>query len=163
MELYKKFKAIACKNHEDDYKITDIMPYPVTEKYDEVAAGDLALKINKSNAIKDNDSNVVIIKDFNDETDQDNYTVEDLYNKYQQYLGLPHEYRNYSDRYSMEIWGLTVPEMFRYMKEKFSEKDAEEIYSTDDKLLSSQLNYTIESTSDPLSQIINELDCFSIY
>ena len=163
MELYKKFKAIACKNHEDDYKITDIMPSPVTEKYDAIAANDLDLKINKSNALQDNDSNVVIINDFNDETDQDNYTVEDLYNKYQQYLGLPHEYRNYSDRYSMEIWGLTVPEMFRYMKEKFSEKDAEEIYSTDDKLLSSQLNYTIESTTDPLSKIVNELDCFSIY
>ena len=163
MELYKKFKAIACKNHEDDFNITDIMPSPVTEKYDAVAAGDLALKINKSNALQDNDSNVVIINDFNDETDQDNYTVEDLYNKYQQYLGLPHEYRNYSDRYSMEIWGLTVPEMFRYMKEKFSEKDAEDIYSTDDKLLSSQLNYTIESTTDPLSKIVNELDCFSIY
>lgn len=163
MELYKKFKANTCKNHEDDFNITDIMPSPVTEKYDVAAANDLALKINKSNALQDNDSNVVIINDFNDETSQDNYTVEDLYDKYQRYLGLPHEYRNYSDRYSMEIWGLTVPEMFRYMKEKFSEKDAEEIYSTDDKLLASQLNYTIESTTDPLSKIVNELDCFSIY
>ena len=92
MELYKKFKATACKNHEDDFNITDILPSPVTEKYDVAAANDLALKINKSNALQDNDSNVVIINDFNAETGQDNYTVEDLYDKYQRYLGLPHEY-----------------------------------------------------------------------
>lgn len=141
-ELYTRVRAQLLKNQ----KITNsksVSNIPVTEvgfnftnQYSDYTHQSMISKIDKANMIMDSDPNIVIINDF--DTDEPDYTEEDLYDMYQKYEMLPQKQKNFSNGYSVSIWGKTVPDMFRYIMGKFTRVDADEMTSDLDKILFGQ-------------------------
>lgn len=77
----------------------------------------LIQNIEKSNRIMESDSNIIIITDFEDDLNP-SYTLEELNQKYSDYLFLPSGYKQISNSYSLSIWHLTVQQMYHRMKAK---------------------------------------------
>ena len=74
-------------------------------------------KIDRSNQLMDNDPQLVIITDFKNDLNPD-YTLNDLNQKYSDYMNLSPDYRRICDGYSLSIWHLTVHQMYNRMKSK---------------------------------------------
>lgn len=114
-------------------------------------------KVNKANSIMANDDNIVIINNIHDAYDPD-YTKEDLYDLYQKYEMLPQNQKDFSNSYSLSIWGRTVPDMYRYVLSKFTRIDADEMVSDSDKILFSQNNIIQSISDDVLKQELAKID-----
>jgi hypothetical protein len=172
-ELYNRTKAMLVKHTdlpEDPVEIGAV----VSESFrsDDNRVNDLSdqvmyNKIQTSQLLQSQDSNVVIINDFMGE--QPDYTMDDLYDTYNKFLNLPSNYQGYSNDYSMSLWGRAVPQMFTYMKNKIESYEDEEnnlIIKTnrikDDRLVQYKKEI-IEAAdnNDFLKYAVHKMDCLS--
>lgn len=120
IELYNSIKANIIKNeppkdepiymNEDFHIIHD-------DKFNDVEYEVRLSNIQDSLFIQKQDHNIVIINDFISDIEPD-YDMEQLLNLYDKYTRSNTNYKIYSNEYSMQIWGKTVPEMFTYMRSK---------------------------------------------
>ena len=164
-ELYLKLRAQLLKNHklEDPVEIKSVPeagsvnPVTIDNNFTDTKEN-RALKIQKSNSITDKDHNVVIINDFVDDN-YDNYTIEQLIDKYNKYLMLPQNQKELSDNYSFRLWGKSVPEMFKYMKAKINRFKVDSLTRTlDDRTMNIQIAAMKGFDSDKLALEIGKLD-----
>lgn len=120
IELYNSIKANIIKNeppkdepiymNEDFHIIHD-------DRFNDVEYEVRLNNIQDSLFIQKQDHNIVIINDFISDTEPD-YDMEQLLILYDRYTRSNNNYKIYSNEYSLQIWGKTVPEMFNYMKSK---------------------------------------------
>lgn len=120
IELYNSIKSNIIKNQppkeEPIYMNEDFHILKQNERSD-IDQEILINNIQDSLFIQRQDDNIVIINDFISDDDPD-YDMEYLINRYKKYTLSNNNYKIYSNEYSLQIWGKTVPEMFNYMKSK---------------------------------------------
>ena len=119
IELFNNLKANIVRNTKienteylgENFHIID------DPNYSDLSMEVLFYKIQTSNFLQKNDSNIIIINDFLSDNEPD-YTLEDLNNKYNEYIKLSCNYKGISNDYSLDLWGKTVSEMYTYIKQK---------------------------------------------
>ena len=117
---------------------------------------DRANRIDKANTIMDKDQFIVIINDFiDDETPE--YDMDTLDDTYKIYLNLSDKQKKLSSDYSMNIWGLSVNDMYKKMSAKLSKKDTESLMTTDDKIINS-VSDQLSPTSDFVQYELARID-----
>lgn len=171
IELYNKYKATLISN-------ISTTPQAVTEttnilesiklddkEEDKLSKESLYYKMLLSKVLSNNDPNIIIISDFPD--DQPLYDLNSLQELLNKYYILPQSHKDFSDNYSIMIWGATVPFMYRIIKSKIEDlneknkKEKELKISVIDKSLSTYENTIIESVrnNDPIDICYRKLDC----
>ena len=111
------------------------------------------------------DPNIIIIDPFKDDNVPD-YGLPELEDKYSKYMSLGVNFRRMSDNMSMNIWGVTVYNMYNDMKRKLLIRISDIQKLTD--LPTSKVDYYIKdalkeiaSTSDPVQLLTRKLDCLT--
>lgn len=170
IELYNKYKATLISN-------MSATPQAVTETTNILESlkldkdqGDLTkeslyYKMLLSKVLSNSDEHIIIISDFPD--DQPLYDLNGLQELINRYYVLPQSFKDYSDNYSIMIWGATVPFMYRIIKSKLdalNEKDKQEKdlkVSVIDKSLSTYESTILETirNNDPIEICYRKLDC----
>ena len=120
IELYNSIKANIIKNEPPKDE-----PVYMNENFRVIhdpGLNDIDKEIMISNIqdslfIQKRDPNIVIINDFISDEVPD-YEMDDLLQAYDRYTRSSNNYKVYSNEYSLQIWGKTVPEMFTYMRSK---------------------------------------------
>ena len=182
IELYNKIKGDIIKNtssldpnanEEEKRYMNEKFTYS-NDKYaydsNELSDDILLYKIQTSEFIQKNDKNVVIISDAED---FEWCTLDYIEDQIGRYLALNPSYKDISNGYSLEIWGMTVPEMYNYMKGKLSKEEATDEFpakesvdvSIADKLLmyyENKINADILN-KDFVGYCCDKLDCKSNY
>ena len=120
IELYNSIKANIIKNEPPKDE-----PVYMNENFrvihdpglDDIDKEIMISNIQDSLFIQKRDPNIVIINDFISDEVPD-YEMDDLLQAYDRYTRSSNNYKVYSNEYSLQIWGKTVPEMFTYMRSK---------------------------------------------
>lgn len=170
VELYNRLKSVLLKNEdlpEDPLKIKHTVTnetFSVDDDISDLSKEILFNKIQTSMFLQKNDQNIIIIDDFLSDSDPD-YTKQDLYEKYNKYNSLPISYKGFSNDYSIELWGRTIPEMFNYMKSKLERNKIHVPTIKRNRVDSSLRQYESEMFEDAknnfLEFCIKKIDCFS--
>ena len=182
IELFNRIKADIIKNtssldpnapEEKSYMNEKFSYSNANDNYaydsDELSDDILLYKIQTSEFIQKNDKNVVIIPDA---IEFEWFTLDYIDEQIGKYISLSPAYKDISNGYSLEIWGMTVPEMYNYMKGKLTnEKVVDELPNTEatvnvsltDKLLmyyEDKINNDIKN-KDFIDFCCDKIDCES--
>jgi len=118
-------------------------------------------KIEKSDIITNNDTNIIIIKDFLDDNNPD-YGLDELEDLWYRYNMLPTDMKKHSNSYSLSIWHNTVPQMYYMMRSKIL-KDTDTLFDANkiDKVLYQYEEELNESANtDRLSYLKKKLESY---
>lgn len=134
----------------------------------ELPSGDISKKYEMSAKYQE-DPNIVIIDPLKDE-DEPDYTLQDLENKYGNYMNLGVNFRRMSDDYSVSIWGYTVYNMYTSMKQKLLVRKSEfqahidqndGVTSTPIDSYIKDISEEVSNTSDPVTLLMRKMDCLT--
>lgn len=170
IERYNKMKSILVKDEPIPDTITNEgFKFKDDSMSNEVGVGHseetLFNKILLSNTLQKQDQHIIIINDFMDDTDPD-YNLDDLRLLYNRFVLLPDNYKDWSNNYSLELWGQAVPDMFNYMAAKLQSLKTKEniINNTDSDRTLTQYKKEMQiaaNKKDFLEFCIYKINCYA--